>query len=413
MCVRFNQQYQVFSHPRVCVLLHSGKADRKKLPAPRPPPPQADDDSEDDIDGDDEKLPSKSDVGAPVVGLEHADLTLDPDDLTRLIGWAHRQGVSLASACVASLVILARRYQGLDEADVPLQYAAAQMVDVSQLANPSRVNPIATDMSSSSAPAASQPVAACLTEHHTIVDKFVSAQNGAWTAAAVSSFWDILTGTRASAKAVTVTSTDLKLPLLSVSSIPVGESSAPAAAAMTMLLTITNSTRSPFHANTAVVKQGNSLHVQLRWQPLAHATQGDPRRRSVSHVMTLWASLLQAPMMGTAPIAPPASGAAFTVGTVPIVSAVENDLLLNSFSGWVENGTGEVPLAAGEILPHIWTRTAQAHPKRPAIVSVAQNISWTYEYVEAESNRLAQWLQQSGVTPGMTVGMFLPRSAQV
>ena len=58
-------------------------------------------------------------------------------------------------------------------------------------------------------------------------------------------------------------------------------------------------------------------------------------------------------------------------------------------------------------------KVLSANPKRPAIVSVAQNISWTYEYVDAESNRLANWLQQNGVTPGMTVGMFLPRSAQV
>ncbi len=107
-----------------------------------------------------------------------------------------------------------------------------------------------------------------------------------------------------------------------------------------------------------------------------------------------------------------------------------------------------MPLHPGEVLPLVWSRTVSAYPKHTAIVSVAQGIQWSYievtrakltkgagcfqlsfsftavwfsvsrlcvqiPQVDRQSTRLAHWLQQRGVGPGMTVGMFLPRSAQV
>ena len=63
----------------------------------------------------------------------------------------------------------------------------------------------------------------------------------------------------------------------------------------------------------------------------------------------------------------------WTVGNIPLVSAVERSLLLNQFSGWSENQTREVPLAVGETLPDIWARTAREYPTRTAILSVVRN----------------------------------------
>jgi non-ribosomal peptide synthetase component F len=48
-----------------------------------------------------------------------------------------------------------------------------------------------------------------------------------------------------------------------------------------------------------------------------------------------------------------------------------------------------------------------------AIISVKQNVRWTYAKVDADSNRLARWMQNRGIGPGSNVGMFLPRSAEV
>jgi non-ribosomal peptide synthetase component F len=48
-----------------------------------------------------------------------------------------------------------------------------------------------------------------------------------------------------------------------------------------------------------------------------------------------------------------------------------------------------------------------------AVASVAQNVKWSYSWVDSESNRLARWMQLRGIGPGSNVGMFLPRSAEV
>jgi non-ribosomal peptide synthetase component F len=52
-------------------------------------------------------------------------------------------------------------------------------------------------------------------------------------------------------------------------------------------------------------------------------------------------------------------------------------------------------------------------PQEIAIISVKQNVRWSYAKVDADSNRLARWMQNRGIGPGSNVGMFLPRSAEV
>ncbi len=60
---------------------------------------------------------------------------------------------------------------------------------------------------------------------------------------------------------------------------------------------------------------------------------------------------------------------------------------------------------------YVWA--TRRNPQHTAVASVAQNVKWSYTWVDAESNRLARWMQLRGIGPGSNVGMFLPRSAEV
>jgi amino acid adenylation domain-containing protein len=164
------------------------------------------------------------------------------------------------------------------------------------------------------------------------------------------------------------------------------------------------------------------LRFQFRYPPLPIKVQGDPRRRCVPHTLYLWASVLQRLIQHVSPAAAPAPPISmpsssiadrWTLGNAPLLTPPERDLLLDSFSGCIENTRGQCKLPSGQLLTDIWADTVKKYPQNTAVVSVTQNIRWTYAEMDAKSSQLAQWLQSRGVGAGNTVGFFLPRSAQM
>jgi hypothetical protein len=126
-----------------------------------------------------------------------------------------------------------------------------------------------------------------------------------------------------------------------------------------------------FLGDGCFVYNARFLRLSLVCHMLLPIKQGDPRRRCIPHTLQLWASLLQSVLLGIAPTPAPtidfasstsASSSAssssasssvgsssvstrpadlWTVGSAPILTAPERDLLLDTYSGLIENARGQ------------------------------------------------------------------------
>jgi len=71
----------------------------------------------------------------------------------------------------------------------------------------------------------------------------------------------------------------------------------------------------------------------------------------------------------------------------------------------------DADLAREELLPSLFEATVDRHGDRTAIAFEGTRL--TYRELEAQANRFAHLLQERGAGPGIYVGLFLPRSADV
>jgi fatty-acyl-CoA synthase len=75
------------------------------------------------------------------------------------------------------------------------------------------------------------------------------------------------------------------------------------------------------------------------------------------------------------------------------------------------HGTSETPLR-GETIGRMWDDVAAAHGERPAIVSRAQAIRWTYAELDERVEQCARALLAGGVEKGDRVGIWSPNNVE-
>ncbi|WP_210589233.1 non-ribosomal peptide synthetase [Streptomyces sp. GESEQ-35] len=113
---------------------------------------------------------------------------------------------------------------------------------------------------------------------------------------------------------------------------------------------------------------------------------------TIESMIARWERLL------TAAVADPAQ----RIGDADLLTAEERSELLRA----AQHSEQTVAQAT---FPELFRARLQEAPQAPAVES--RDVSWTYEELDARSNRIAHWLIARGIGPEQSVGVAMPRSA--
>ena len=150
-----------------------------------------------------------------------------------------------------------------------------------------------------------------------------------------------------------------------------------------------------------------TLNAEILFPPLIPKEKGDPRLRSSTHLTQLWTAIENSTDSTLR------SGLT-QINLLPWISESEYAELMDIHSGMnaaaICNST--CPLNPQERLVDIFANTVKFHAHRRALLSPAENLSYTYAEFDAKSTQLAHALRAAGVSGGC-VSMMLPRSLMV